>query len=175
MSEQSKEELLVKGCLRGDREAQRALYDRYCAAMYSSTLRITGNADHAADALQEAFIEVFRDLESFRFRSTLGAWIKTIVVRKALKHVSPIAPLVTEEMPEQAHIVWPDDLSGEALHQAILALPEGFRTVFNLVEIEGFKHAEVAEMLGISESTSKSQLSRAKLKLRAQLKTIYQS
>lgn len=174
MSARSAEEQLVSRCVRGEREAQHALYHRYCNAMYATSLRITGNTEHAADALQEAFIEVFRDLESFRFRSTLGAWIKTIVVRKALRHVSSVAPAVEEEMPEQAHIVWPDDLSGEVLHQAILSLPEGFRTVFNLVEVEGFKHAEVAEMLGISESTSKSQLSRAKLKLRSQLKTIYQ-
>src|SRR5271157_4052473 len=75
---------LVHACIASDRKAQRTLYDRYKNAMYTSALRILGNTDEASDALQEAFIDVFGQLDHFRFESSLGAWIKTIVIRKAL-------------------------------------------------------------------------------------------
>ncbi len=169
--ERDEHELVVR-CIRGERTAQKALYDRYKNAMYTRALRITGTEAAASDALQDAFVEVFRDLEGFQGTSTLGAWIKTIVVRKALRQLSrPISfePLDTVE----ADSAESDALAMEDLHRAILSLPEGYRTIFQLVEIDGFKHREVAEMLNISEATSKSQLSRSKSLLRKRLKPVY--
>jgi RNA polymerase sigma-70 factor (ECF subfamily) len=100
-------------------------------------------------------------------------WIKTIVVRKALKHLRELK--YTESLDGNPGVIsfeFPDDLSGEYLETLILALPEGYRTVFLLIEVEGYSHKETAEMLGISEGTSKSQLSRAKQVLRKKVEKI---
>jgi RNA polymerase sigma-70 factor (ECF subfamily) len=161
---------LIEGCLAHDRLAQRELYERYCKAMYTAAYRITNDFDSANDVLQDAFIKVFRALPKFRRESTLGAWIKTIVVRTALSHIKrqlrfePLEHHVGDEA-----IDWGHRLDVEYLEQAIQALPEGYRAVFVLVEIEGYPHKEVAEMLGVSVGTSKSQLFHAKKRLRETL------
>lgn len=161
---------LIEGCLADDRLAQRALYERYSRAMYTAAYRITNDFDAANDVLQDAFIKVFRALPRFRRESTLGAWIKTIVVRTALSHIRK--QIRFEELDPQSleqPIDWGHRLDAEYLEKAILALPEGYRAVFVLVEIEGYPHKEVADMLGISVGTSKSQLFYAKKRLRASL------
>jgi RNA polymerase sigma-70 factor (ECF subfamily) len=161
---------LIEGCLAHDRLAQRELYERYCKAMYTAAYRITNDFDSANDVLQDAFIKVFRALPKFRQESTLGAWIKTIVVRTALSHIKrqlrfePLEHHVGDEA-----IDWGHRLDVEYLERAIQALPEGYRAVFVLVEIEGYPHKEVAEMLGVSVGTSKSQLFHAKKRLRETL------
>ncbi len=163
---------LIQGCIANDRLAQKRLYDKYKRGMYTVAYRITGDFDLANDALQEGFIQVFRGLPKFRAESTLGAWIKTIIVRAALKvvkkkvHFEPIEDYNTGT----GFIDWGDYLSTEYLEKAIMSLPEGYRAVFTLVEIEGYQHKEVAEMLGISAGTSKSQLFHAKKRLRETLK-----
>ena len=160
---------LVKGCTRSDRNAQRDLYHRYCDAMFTIAYRIVSNRDDAHDALQDAFIQVFRDIGQYRFDSTLGAWIKTIVVRTSLKLLSKNRKLVFTEMDEAKSdemILIPDTLNSEYLEKIILSLPDGYRTVFLLTEVEGFSHEETATMLGISVGTSKSQLHHAKKMLK---------
>lgn len=135
----------------------------YCDAMYSSSYRILNDPELASDALQEAFIQVFNILEQFQFRSTLGAWIKTIVVRSSLRILKKQKKFVLTELNDSVkHASWDEPMSGEYLEKAILSLPDGYRVVFLLVEVEGYKHKEVAEMLDVSEGTSKSQLFRAK-------------
>lgn len=169
------EERLIRGCLAQDRAWQRQLFESYKNAMYTTVYRMLNDEDQAHDALQEGFIEVFRDLKRFRGQGSLGSWIKTIMVRKALRKIK-IEQRYEPLDPEQAcpdAISWPDPLSGEALDQAIRALSPGYRAVFTLVEVEGYRHQEVASMLGISEGTSKSQLNRAKKLLRFKLKGIY--
>jgi RNA polymerase sigma-70 factor (ECF subfamily) len=154
---------LVKACITNDRKAQKTLYDRYKNAMYTSALRILGNTDEASDALQEAFIDVFGQINHFRFESSLGAWIKTIVIRKALhrlKNLNITEPLDTVSSKEAYE--WNNTIDAGYLEKAIQSLPEGTKAVFLLVEVEGFKHKEVSTMLGISEGTSKSQLNYAK-------------
>ena len=160
---------LITGCLLNDRIAQRQLYDRYKKAMYTLAYRITGDFDDANDVLQDSFLEVFKHLNQFRGESTLGAWVKQIVVRKSTK--------------KKRLVIWQnvDDYTGEGvdwgeaeinaahLETAVLSLPDGFRTIFVLAEVEGYTHREIAEMLHISEGTSKSQLFHAKRKLRAML------
>lgn len=158
---------LIKQCLANDRLAQKELYDRYKKAMYTVAYRITGDFESANDVLQEAFVKIFRALHKFRQESTLGAWIKTIVVRTAL---SKIKRQPSFEQLEEKHtknlVDWGDYLQAEYLEKAIQSLPEGYRAVFVLIEVEGYAHKEVAEMLGISVGTSKSQLFYAKKRLR---------
>lgn len=163
-----KDNNLVHKCLRNDRRAQKELFDRYYKAMFNTALRIVKDEETCYDVVQEAFILVFNNLEQFRFKSTIGAWIKTIVVRQA---IHKIRPEVTTQSPIQNYdaIVWPEDLTGEYLQKAILELPDGYRTVFTMVEIEGYSHREVAEIMQISEGTSKSQLYHAKRMLQKRL------
>jgi len=162
---------LIKACLAGERLAHKQLYDRYKAAMYTVAYRITGDFHQADDVLQEAFVKVFRGLPRFRQESTLGAWIKTIVVRTALSKIKKQPPEEALEDHHTQHLVdWGHQLDVEYLEKAIQALPEGYRAVFVLIEIEGYAHKEVAEMLNISVGTSKSQLFYAKRKLRETLK-----
>lgn len=162
---------LVDACLENNRLAQKELYERYKQAMFTLAYRITGDFEQAADVLQEAFLKVFKHLGSFRRESTLGAWIKTILVRSAYSQIRSgklfIEPLDTSHVPEQ--IDWGVFSNAEYLEKAIMDLPDGYRAVFTLVEIEGYAHKEVAELLGISVGTSKSQLFYAKKRLRETL------
>ncbi len=158
---------LIKACIDNDRLAQKELYDRYKGAMYTIAYRMTNDFDLANDVLQEAFIKIFRALPKFRQESTLGAWIKTIVVRTALSKIrrNPTFEPLEHHVPE-ASVDWGHSLDVDYLEKAIQALPTGYRTVFVLIEVEGYSHKEVADMLGISTGTSKSQLFYAKKKLR---------
>jgi len=162
------EQELVRSCLANDRLAQKRLYEKYKQAMYTLAYRITGDFDTANDVLQDAFLNVFRGLKSFRGESTLGAWIKTIVIRAAYKKLKkkPVEePLDSQRMGDL--VDWGQhSLDSEYLEKAIQSLPEGYRTVFVLIEIEGYAHKEVAEMMNITVGTSKSQLFYAKKKLR---------
>ena len=161
---------LIEGCLRQEQAAQRLLYDRYKTALYTLAYRITGDFDEANTTLQDTFMTVFRQLAQFRSEATLGAWIKAILIRKAYqsvqktKHLAFVADLPTDALT----IDWGNDqINAEHLETAILNLPEGCRTIFVLAEVEGYTHREIAEMLSISEGTSKSQLNYAKKRLRA--------
>nr|NQU89684.1 RNA polymerase sigma factor [Bacteroidota bacterium] len=145
----------------------------YCDAMFSTAYRMVNNRDDAHDVLQEAFIRVFENIKTFRGDSAPGAWIKTIVVRCALKKLKQVQ--ITESIGENGQDIpvdFPDDLEGEYLEQLILSLPDGYRSVFLLIEVEGYSHREVSQMLEISEGTSKSQLSRAKKLLQKKLMKI---
>ncbi len=162
---------LVEGCLKNDRKVQKALYYKYCDAMYTVALRILNNKEMANDALQDAFIQVYRDIKGYKRKSTLGAWIKTIVVRTAirlLKKEKLYIPYLEYE--NDTLVIIGDNFSGEYLEKAILSLSPGYRTVFLLIEVEGYTHREVGKMLKISEGTSKSQLFHAKKLLQKKLK-----
>jgi RNA polymerase sigma-70 factor (ECF subfamily) len=161
---------LVNGCKKNDRKFQKNLYDRYKNAMFSTALRIAGDHDLANDALQEAFIDVFENIGSFRFESSLGAWIKTIVIRKSIRRLK--LEKCHEPLEEVEHIeaIETDfDFTADDLDKAINSLPESARAVFLLIEVEGYKHQEVAEILGISVGTSKSQLNYSKKLLQRRL------
>lgn len=158
---------LINACLGNDRSAQRILYDRYKRAMYTLAYRFTSDFDDANDVLQDTFLDVFCKLETFKGESTIGAWIRVILVRKAYKRLNkPKLWELPAEIPENGDVIWSNSMDGEYLEKAILSLPEGFRMVFTLIEIEGYSHKEVANILGISEGTSKSQLFYAKKRLR---------
>ena len=162
---------LIEACLKSNRFAQRTLYDRYKKAMYTFAYRLTGDFDDANDVLQAAFLEVFKNLSNFRKDSSLGAWIKTIVARKAYQKFRKVKFLeIREDFNDSELIIWDQQMNGEYLEKAILDLPDGFRTVFVMIEIEGFTHKEVGELLGIAEGTSKSQLFHAKKRLKETLR-----
>jgi RNA polymerase sigma-70 factor (ECF subfamily) len=166
------EQELVAQCRRQDRQAQKTLFLKYKDAMYTILCRMLNDEDEATDALQETFIAVFEGLGSYKAKSTLGAWIKTIAVRKGIaRQKKRMAALATEAIEEVSAepITWPDGMTSEALEAAIRKLSDGYRNVFLLIEVEGYAHREVSEMLGISEGTSKSQLYHAKKALQKML------
>lgn len=165
------EHQLIEQCILYDRRAQQLVYEKYSRAMYTSAYRITGDFELAGEVLQDAFLSVFRNVGKFEGRSTLGAWIKAIVVRTALKKIERRRTF--DELPtnfSDQQIDWGNQpIDAEYLEQAIQKLPAGFRTVFVLAEVEGYAHREIAELLNISEGTSKSQLFHAKKRLREML------
>jgi len=164
---------LIDRCRQGDRDAYYKLYKLYSRSMYNVGFRIVNNSEEAEDVLQEAFISAFNNLERYRGDSTFGAWLKRIVINKAINCLNKKKP---ERMPEDEK--WDvrdeeavDELQGfpftvEKVRNAIEALPDGYRSVLSLYLVEGYDHGEIAEILGISESTSKSQFNRAKKKLK---------
>ncbi len=168
---QSTEKQLVDGCLKNNRKIQKQLYDRYCDAMFTIAFRIINDYDIANDALQEAFIQVFTDIKQFRGESTLGAWIKTILVRTAIKKFKKEDVFTQLDLQQNGEIItWQEEMKSDDLEKAILSLADGCRTIFLLIEVEGYTHKEVAEMLNVSEGTSKSQLHYAKKQLQILLK-----
>ncbi len=158
---------LVKGCGEGNRESQRELYRRYSAAMLMVCIRYSKNREDAEDILQEAFIKVFKNIRNFKQKSTLGYWIKRIVVNTALNFQRGklyLFPMV--ELDDQSEVTISDQAISncglEELTKMIQKLPVGCQVIFNLYAIEGYNHREIAEMLKISEGTSKSQYARAR-------------
>ena len=165
------EELIIEGCLKNDRLAQKALYDLYKNRMFTLAYRITNSFEDAGDVLQEGFLEVFSSLKSFRGESLLRTWIHTIIARAATKKIKErIRFDDLENIPADEIIDWGSCIDLQHLEKAIAELPEGYRTVFTLYEIEGFRHAEIAQLLEISVSTSKTQLHKAKRLLTSKLK-----
>jgi len=164
---------LIRLCIERNRNAQRTLYEKYKRALYTRALRMVNNSDHAHDVLQESFIEIFNDLKNFRGESGLFSWMKTIVYRKSLLHIK-IETRFTDFDPDKhdVEIDWQDNLTAEYLDKAIKSLPDGYRAVFLLAEVDGYKHKEIAEMMGIAEGTSKSQLYQAKKLLQQKLKEL---
>ena len=166
-----REEEIISGCLKNDRVAQKALYDQYKTNMYTLAYRITNNFEDANDALQEGFIQVFESLKSFKGTAQLGTWIHTIIARAALKKIkNRIHFNELSEVDNSDPIDWGSIIDVEHLEKAIVSLPDGYRSIFTLFEIEGFRHKEIAEMMNISVSTSKTQLHKAKRMLQEKLK-----
>lgn len=166
---------LVTRVLAGDPQAERELYDSLVDRVYRLVYRMVGDADLAGDYTQDTFVRVFDRLATFRGEAALSTWVTSIAIsvvyngqRKVkrlrsrevdLEHAEPVAALGREAEP---------DLKMR-LKRAIEGLPEGYRTVFLMHDVEGFTHEEIGRALGIQEGTSKAQLSRARAKLRHQL------
>lgn len=158
---------LIKGCIDGDRNMQRQLYDRFSAKMYGVCLRYAGNADDANDILQEGFIKVYRNIGRFRGEGSFEGWIRRIFVNTAIEHYRKKVKLynVTETQEntiEDSALDVLDTLAEKDIIKIINELSPGYKAVFNMHVIEGYSHKEIAAMLGITEGTSKSQLARAK-------------
>lgn len=168
-----KDSELIEGCRRGQRAFQKALYDFYCHKMKVVCLRYSKSTNDAEDILQEGFVKVFRSIENFRGESSLSTWMTRIMVNTALNHYRKSVHLY--RVIDVNEIDLPDtevNLSGFhfiQLLEMIQSLPSGCQQVFNLYAIEGYAHKEIAQMLQISEGTSKSQYARAKQLLREKL------
>ncbi|RMG76528.1 MAG: RNA polymerase sigma factor [Bacteroidetes bacterium] len=165
---------LVKGCIREDRECQKEVFRRYAGKMLTVCRRYARHEMEAEDILQDAFIQVFDKVHTFQFRGSFEGWVRRIVVNTALKTFqksaykkeqigienypdNPVAPMVFSNL-------------GEAdLLNLVAGLPDGYRVVFNLYAIEGYSHKEIAELLGIGESTSRSQLVKARKMLQSRV------
>mgnify|MGYP002777667069 CR=1 FL=1 len=168
---------LIRQCQRGNAFAQKRLYDTYVNRMYRVCLRYVREETAAEEVLMNGFLKVFHALTHFQYRGegSLEAWIKRIMVNEALQHLRSTRHLPTL-YPEEIVQYEPDvgalpdgQLDAEQILETIRRLPTGYRTVFNLYAIEGYSHREIAEQLSISENTSKSQLSKARIMLQNEL------
>ena len=166
---------IVERCKRSERQAQFELYRLYSQAMYNVCLRMVRSEADAEDLLQNSFIDVFTNLDSFRFESSIGAWIKRIVVNNCINFLKKRRLVFSElqdnlgGVPDEAPEPTEYPLSVNAVYEAINQLPDGYRMVFSLYMLEGYDHQEIGEILGITEATSKSQYSRARKKLKEML------
>ena len=166
---------LIVGCLQGNRRMQEELYRRFSPRMYAVCLRYAGNAEEAEDILQEGFIKVFKKLDSFRSEGSFEGWMRRIFVNTAIEHFRRkryMMPVTEREENtfEGKYLSVLDDLAAMDIMALVQELSPGYRTVFNMYVVEGYTHKEIADMLGISEGTSKSQLSRAKVILQDMVK-----
>lgn len=160
---------LIEECRKGDSKAQFRLYNLYNKAMFNLAYRMTNNREDAEDILQETFLECFRMLDSFRFESTFGAWLKTILINRSINHLrkKKVILVLQENLPD-LHEEEENEIKYDTrkVFKGIEMLPDGYRIILTLYLLEGYDHSEIAQILGITESTSKSQYSRAKDKLR---------
>lgn len=159
---------LVKACLKGDSSAQKQLYNMYAAQMMGICYRYTKSVPDAEDVLQEGFIKVFQHLYQYKSTGEPGAWIRRIMVNTALASLKKKEAYSSDMLipEEHMHLVSdenPDiNIQVKELIELIRQLPPGYQTIFNLYAIDGFTHTEIGAMLGISESTSRSQYMRAR-------------
>jgi RNA polymerase sigma-70 factor, ECF subfamily len=173
---------IVEGCIAGKRRAQNELYNKFSAGMFGICLRYCRNLEDAEDVLQEGFIKVFRSIQTFRGESSIGSWIKRIMINTAISHNKKLISsgagmndiLDTDDYmePESDEII-PQPIEPEKLLNYIQELPNGYRTVLNLYVFEGYNHQEIAAALNISESTSKTQLFKARKYLRNKLAPVF--
>ena len=176
MEHNVEERKLVQACIDGDHQAQSKLYYQYSNAMYNICYRMMKSSAHAEDILQDAFITVYEKLASFRFDASLGAWIKRIVINKCINALREQNKMLFEHLdpitvPNTDHSIGPEPpYTIHHIKQAVKHLPPGYQIITNLYLFEGYDHGEIAQILKISESTSKSQYHRAKKRI---IKWIY--
>jgi len=171
---------IIQRCLQNNQQAQRMLYDKYAAKMLGVCVRYISDRTAAEDVMIRGLQKVFSKLGTFKHEGSFEGWIRRIVVNEALTYIRKHKYMYVEkDLETVAH--YPDinalnaNLEAQDLLAIIEDLPSGYRTIFNLYAIEGYSHKEIAKLLRISESTSKSQLSRARLMLQKQLLKLDQS
>lgn len=178
MREKDHIETIIAGCKKQQSEYQKALVFRYSELLYAICYRYVGDRAKAQDVLQESFIKIFRAIQNFDpQKGVFEAWIRKITVNEALKLIDKeklktisLADIHTNTFEVSASAI--AKLNNDELLEVVSQLPDGYRQVFNLSVIEGYNHREIAEMLGIQEVSSRSNLSRAKAILREQLLTL---
>ncbi|MEO9891124.1 RNA polymerase sigma factor [Aurantibacter sp.] len=163
-------ENLVEKCKKGHRSAQYELYSLYVDAMYNIGFRMLDSKEDAEDIVQESFVNAFKNLESFNYDSSFGAWLKRIVINKSINHLKakklPVVPMEAHEYHlQEERVIETDVVDIKKVKAGIERLPSGYKQIINLYLIEGYDHNEISEVLDISTSTSKSQYHRAKKKL----------
>jgi RNA polymerase sigma-70 factor, ECF subfamily len=166
---------LIKNCIEGDRQAQSTLYAMFAPKMFVVSLRYSKNREEAEEVVQEGFLKVFQFLHQFRDEGSLEGWVRKIIVNCALQKLrsnSRLAPVLNIESYNEQFVLQANiesKISSKELLQLVMSLPPAYKMVFNLYVFDGYKHREIAEMLGISEGTSKSNLSDARAFLQKQL------
>jgi RNA polymerase sigma factor (sigma-70 family) len=180
---EEKEAILIAACLREERWAQKNLYETYYGKLLGVCVRYSNNTEDARDILNEGYVKVFRYLERYKVGTSLEGWMRRIMIntaidfyRKEMRHKSDDLETAQYKISDEADVV--SNFSAEEIMKVIQQLPPAYRAVFNLYAIEGLSHKEVAETLGITESTSRSNLVKARTKLKdllAELGIIYHS
>jgi RNA polymerase sigma-70 factor (ECF subfamily) len=170
---------LIDGCKNGDQKAQFQIYKLYYKAMYNTSLRVVNDRMEAEDIMQESFLAAFEKIDTYSGTVSFGAWLKKIVVNRSLDALNK-KKAIFEDIESHVGIrddSWEDreryeeiDIRVEEVKEAIERLPDGYRVILSLYLLEGYDHDEIAEILSINSSTSRSQLSRAKQKLIGELK-----
>ncbi len=164
------EDDLIRACVRKERWAQRVIYEEYFSQMMAVCLRYAGSRDEARDILHEGFIKVFKHMDKYEPGTSLGAWIRRIMVNTAIDYYRKQVRRRTEDIDQAFDLSAPDadaisQMSEQEILEAVQQLSPVYRAVFNLYVIEGYSHREIADMLQITESTSRSNLVKARLKL----------
>jgi len=162
------EEQLINGCVNGNREAQKALYEKYSRKMMAVCLRYVKNTEDARDVMQEGFVKLFSNLPKYKSSGSFDSWVYKIFANSALEFIRRNHLLsYTDDFDDYDDIDEPDeasvwDVPPEVVMDSIRSLPDGFRTIFNMYAVDGYSHKEIAEKLKITESTSRSQYMRAR-------------
>lgn len=166
---------LIAALKRGESKAHKVVYERFAGKMLAVCTRYCANRDDAEEVMLDGFMRVFEKIEQFREDGSFEGWVRRVMVTESLmflrKNKQWRQEIPLEDVTVEPDYAWADtNLNENELLRLVNQLPDGYRTVFNLYAIEGYSHAEIAETLGISEGTSKSQLSRARTLLQANLK-----
>ena len=165
---ETSEQLTIESCRKGDRKAQKALFDRLAPRMFPVCIRYAGDRETAEDILQDGFVTLFSKLDTYKGEGSFEGWARKIFVNTALMYLRKKDALKMSDELENARNLSTDlssqieDIGYKELMKLITGLPPGFRTVFNMYVVEGYSHKEIADMLGISEGTSRSQYNRAR-------------
>lgn len=164
------EKELINNCIQGDRKAQKTLYEKYARIMFGVCLRYSNGYEEAKDILQDGFVKVFTKLGQYNFSGSFEGWMKRVFVNTALEFYRVNKNHMNHSDVDSAynnphHDFTLENISKKEILEVLNKMAPGYRTVLNMYIIEGYSHAEIAEMLGISEGTSKSQLSRARVLL----------
>jgi RNA polymerase sigma factor (sigma-70 family) len=171
-------DILIKGCKKGNARSQEELYKLFSAAMYGLCLQYASNEDDAKDILQDGFVKVFQKIDQVKNPVAFPGWIRRVIINTALeKYRSQVLLQRIDDgqlaLKEEVSGDVLEQLNAEALVKMIKELSPRYRMVFNLYAIEGYSHKEIGKMLEISEGTSKSNLSRARIILQVKLKKLY--
>ena len=167
---------LIDSCKKGDRAAQKRLYDLLAPRMFPVCMRYIGDRVLAEDLLQDGFVTLFTKIDSYKGEGSFDGWARKIFVTTALMSLRKKDALKMSDDLEEARSIRSESvnqiqsLGYKELMELVMSLPDGFRTVFNLYVVEGYSHKEIGDMLGISEMTSRSQLSRARTILQNKIK-----
>ena len=171
---------LIKGCIEDNRQYQETLYKRYASDMYKVCLIYAKNKSDAADILQDSFIKIFKNIKKFRFQGSLRGWIRRTVVHTAInaynkkqRDIKLVIPMAESGEVDASIDSIIGELEANDIIKLVNSLPQKAKEVLKLYAIEGYKHKEIAQLLGITEGTSKSQFSRAKKMLQISINALH--
>jgi RNA polymerase sigma factor (sigma-70 family) len=172
------EEELIKGCIQNNQHCQRLLFEKYAGKMMSLCLRFSNHQQEAQDILQEGFIKIFSYIHQYKFEGSIEGWMRRVFVTIAIRQLNKrkINFIDIDKIDNDTTTINPSILSKiseNEIHELIRKLPDGYRLVFNLHIIEGYTHDEIAGMLGIQPSTSRTQLLKARKMLKALISKQY--